>query len=227
MKDIRYLGLDVDSEKIAVAVAAPGGEVRSLGSIPNREDSVRRLVKKLGPASRLRVCYEAGPHGYSLYWHLSKLGVHCDVVAPTLVPVKSGDRVKTNRRDAEKLARSYRSGDLTAVWVPDAAHEALRDLVRAREAAKRDQLRARHRLGKFLLRHGRRRPAKCTAWSGKHRAWLQTVQFDQPAQEATLLDYVTEVDHATDRIVRLERAIDVAAEAAPPVMRAVIGALQA
>jgi transposase len=147
MKDIRYLGLDADSEKIAVAVADPGGEVRSLGTIPYREDSLRRLVKKLGPASRLRACYEAGPHGYSLYWQLNKLGVHYDVVAPTLVPVKSGDRVKTNRRDAEKLARCHRSGDLTAVWVPDAAHEALRDLVRAREAARKDQLRARHRLG--------------------------------------------------------------------------------
>jgi transposase len=155
-KDIRHVGFDVDTEKIAVAVAEPGGEVRSLGIIPSREDAVRRLVKKLGPASRLRICYEAGPHGYSLYWQLSELGVHCDVVAPTLVPVKSGDRVKTNRRDAEKLARCYRSGDLTAVWVPDAGHEALRDLVRAREAATKDQLRARHRLGKFLLRRGLR-----------------------------------------------------------------------
>ena len=150
MKDIRHLGLDVDSEKIAVAVAEPGGEVRSLGTIPYRQDTVRRLVKKLGPVKQLRACYEAGPHGYSLYWQLSKLGVRCDVVAPTLVPVKSGDRVKTNRRDAEKLARCHRSGDLTPVWVPDAAHEALRDLVRAREVAKKDQLRARHRFGTFF-----------------------------------------------------------------------------
>jgi len=150
MKDIRHLGLDVDSEKIAVAVAEPGGEVRSLGTIPYRQDTVRRLVKKLGPVKQLRACYEAGPHGYSLYWQLSKLGVRCDVVAPTLVPVKSGDRVKTNRRDAEKLARCHRSGDLTPVWVPDAAHEALRDLVRAREVPKKDQLRARHRFGTFF-----------------------------------------------------------------------------
>ena len=227
MKDIRHLGLDVDSEKIAVAVAEPGGEVRSLGTIPYREDSVRRLVKKLGPASRLRVCYEAGPHGYSLYWQLSKLGVHCDVVAPTLVPVKSGDRVKTNRRDAEKLARCYRSGDLTAVWVPDAAHEALRDLMRAREAAKKDQLRARHRLGKFLLRRGLRAAAGVKSWTTKHLLWIKTLRFEHAAQEATFVDYLHEVEHAADRVARLEQAIDQAIESAPADMRALIAGLQA
>ena len=158
MKKVRFLGLDVHAERIAVAVAEPDGEVRSLGIIPNREKSVRKLVKKLGRAEQLQVCYEAGPTGYILYWQLTALGVKCEVVAPTLVPVKAGDRVKTDRRDATKLARSYRSGDLTAVWVPNQEHEALRDLVRAREAAKQDQLRARHRLSKFLLRHGRRAP---------------------------------------------------------------------
>jgi transposase len=152
MNNVRFVGLDVHAETIAVAVAEPGGEVRSLGVIPNRSESIRKRVKKLGPAEQLRVCYEAGPTGYVVYWELTGLGVKCEVVAPTLVPVKAGDRVKTDRRDALKLARSYRAGDLTAVWVPDAAHEALRDLVRAREAAKKDQLRARHRLGKFLLR---------------------------------------------------------------------------
>jgi transposase len=126
--------------------------------IANRPESVRKLLHKLSPAEQLRVCYEAGPTGYVLYWQLTALGVRCEVIAPTLVPVKAGDRVKTDRRDAMKLARSYRAGDLTPVWVPDAAHEALRDLVRAREAAKRDQLRARHRLGKFLLRSGWQRP---------------------------------------------------------------------
>src|SRR5436309_1980418 len=226
-KDTRHVGLDVDSEKIAVAVAEPGGEVRSLGTIPNREDSVRRLVKKLGPASRLRACYEAGPHGYSLYWQLSKLGVRCDVVAPTLVPVKSGDRVKTNRRDAEKLARCYRSGDLTAVWVPDAAHEALRDLMRAREAAKKDQLRARHRLGKFLLRRGLRAAAGVKSWTTKHLLWVKTLRFEHAAQEATFVDYLHEVEHAADRVARLEQAIDQAIESAPADMRALIAGLQA
>lgn len=226
-KDIRHVGLDVDSERIAVAVAEPEGEVRSLGVIPYTEESVRRLVKKLGPASRLRVCYEAGPHGYSLYWELTRLGVHCDVVAPTLIPVKSGDRVKTNRRDAEKLARCYRSGDLTAVWVPDAAHEALRDLVRAREAAKKDQLRARHRLGKFLLRRGLRAAAGVKGWTAKHLEWVKTLRFEQAAQEAAFLDYLHEVEHAAERVARLERAIDQAIEAAPAEMRAVIAGLQA
>ena len=153
---VRFLGLDVHAETIAVAIAEPDGEVRSLGTIANRAESIRKLVKKLGPVEQLRACYEAGPTGYVLYWQLAELGVECEVIAPTLVPVKAGDRVKTDRRDAEKLARSYRSDDLTAVWVPDEGSEALRDLVRAREAAKQDQLRARHRLSKFLLRTGQR-----------------------------------------------------------------------
>ncbi len=226
-KDIRHVGLDVDTEKLVVAVAEPAGEVRSLGMIPYSFEAVRRLVKRLGPAKRLRVCYEAGPHGYGLYWWLTKLGVHCDVVAPTLIPVKSGDRVKTNRRDAEKLARCYRSGDLTAVWVPDAAHEALRDLVRAREAAKKDQLRARHRLGKFLLRRGLRAAAGVKNWTAKHLLWVRTLSFEHPAQEAAFLDYLHEVEHMAERVARLEQAIDQAIEAAPVEMKAVIAGLQA
>jgi transposase len=228
-KDTRHVGFDVDTEKIAVAVAEAGteGEVRSLGTIPNEEESVRRLVKKLGPASRLRVCYEAGPHGYGLYWLLSGLGVHCDVVAPTLVPVKSGDRVKTNRRDALKLARSYRGGDLTAVWVPDAETEALRDLVRAREVAKKDQLRARHRLGKFLLRRGLRAAGGMKSWTKSHLLWVKTLRFERPAQEATYLDYLHEVEHGAERVERLERAIDQALETLPAEMRAVVAGLQA
>ena len=216
MKNIRFVGLDVHAETIAVAVADSGGEVRSIGVIPNRAESIERLVRKLGEPGQLRVCYEAGRTGYVLYWQLSELGVACEVVAPTLVPVKAGDRVKTDRRDAERLARSYRAGDLTPVWVPDAAHEALRDLVRAR-----------HRLGKFLLRHGRRAPQGTSPWSAKHLEWVKTqVHFEQPAQQATLADYVHEVEHAAERIARLERAIDAAIETLPAKMRAVIEALQ-
>lgn len=226
-KDIRHVGLDVDTEKLVVGVAEPDGGVRSLGAIPYTWEAVRGLVKKLGPARRLRVCYEAGPHGYGLYWQFTKLGVHCDVVAPTLIPIKSGDRVKTNRRDAEKLARCYRSGDLTPVWVPDAAHEALRDLVRAREAAKKDDLRGRHRLGKFLLRRGLRAAEGVKNWTAKHLLWVKTLSFEQPAQEATFLDYLHEVEHAAERVVRLERAIDQAVATAPAEMQALIAGLQA
>ena len=227
MSKIRFVGLDVHADTITVAVADPDGDGRSLGTIPNRAESIRKLVKKEGPADRLRVCYEAGPTGYVLYWQLTALGVPCTVVAPTLVPVKAGDRVKTDRRDALKLARCHRAGDLTAVWVPDAAHEALRDLVRARESAKKDQLRARQRLGKFLLRHGHHRPAGMNAWTQRHLAWVKTVHFSPAAQEATLVDYLHEVEHMADRIIRLETAIDQAVEQVPTPMRAVIAGLQA
>jgi transposase len=224
---VRFLGLDVHAETITVAVAEPDGSVRSLGTIANRAESIRKLVKKLGPVEQLRVCYEAGPTGYVLYWQLCELGVACEVIAPTLVPVKAGDRVKTDRRDAERLARSYRSGDLTAVWVPDEGSEALRDLVRAREAAKQDQLRARHRLSKFLLRMGQRPAAGMKAWTAPYMAWVRQIHFTQAAQEATMLDYLHEVDHMSERVRRLEQAITEAVKLASPTVREVVKGLQA
>lgn len=227
MSKVRYVGLDVHADTIAVAVAEVDGEVRALGVIPHRPDTIARALRKLGSPADLRVCYEAGPCGYALYWELVRRGIHCDVVAPTLVPVKAGDRVKTDRRDAVKLARCYRAGDLTPVWVPDPAHEALRDLVRAREAAGRDRLRARHRLAKFLLRQGQRPPAGVKPWTQKHRAWVQGIGFAHEAHRVTLLDYVGEVDHAAARLARLEQAIDGAVATAPPELQAVIAGLQA
>jgi len=224
---IRFVGLDVHAATIAVAVAEANGEVRSLGLIPNRPEALRRLMHKLGPAERLRVCYEAGPCGYALYRQMVELGVRCEVVAPTLIPVKPGERVKTDRRDARKLARSYRAGDLTPVWVPDGAHEALRDLVRAREVAKADQLRARHRLLKFLLRQGRRPPAATKAWTTKWWAWAREQRFEYPAQQTVLLDYLAELEHAAARLERLEQALAVAIASAPEKLRAVIAGLQA
>ena len=224
----RFVGLDVHAETIAVAVAEKDGGVHSLGIIPNRPESVRKLLPKLGPMGSWQACYEAGPTGYTLYWQLTRLGAPCMVVAPTLIPKKVGDRVKTDRRDAQHLAESFRGGQLTPVWVPDAAHEALRDLVRAREAALQDQLRARHRLGKFLLRHGQRPKQKIRAWTQTHLDWIRTLlKSQQGALRSTLEDYLAEVDHHSQRIARLEKALDEAIEAAPPTMKEVVRSLQA
>ncbi len=186
------------------------------------------MVDKWGPVKDIRACYEAGPTGYVLYWQLTALGVDCEVIAPSLIPTKAGDRVKTDRRDAEKLARCHRSGELTAVFVPDAEHEALRDLLRAREAAKKDQLRARHRLGKFLLRHGKRPDKTMKSWTAKYMEWIKAnVKFVQAALEATLEDYRDEVKHCAERIQRLEKGIDAAVASASPEIQEVIAALQA
>jgi transposase len=224
---VRFLGLDVHAETIAVAIGERDGEVRSLGTITNRAESIRKLVKKLGPVEQLKVCYEAGPTGYVLYWQLAELGVACEVIAPTLVPMKAGDRVKTDRRDAERLVRSYRSGDLTPVWVPNEGSEALRDLVRAREAAKQDQLRARHRLSKFLLRTGQRPAAGVKAWTQAYLSWIKQIHFTQAARESTLLDYLHEVEHMAERVKQLEQAIVDAVKLASPQMQEVVRGLQA
>ena len=224
---LRFVGMDVHAETIAVAIAEPDGEVRSLGTIANREESVRKFIRKLGPTEHLRACYEAGPTGFVLYWQLAQLGVDCAVIAPSLVPKKPGERVKTDRRDALKLARSHRSGDLTAVWIPDEASEALRDLVRAREAAKQDQLRARHRLTKLLLRTGRRPLLGVKAWTERYVAWIQQVHYAHPAQEATLQDCLHEVQHMNERVRRLEQVIVEVIKQAPQAMQEVIRGLQA
>jgi len=226
-KITRYVGMDVHAETIAVALVEGRQVVRSLGVIPNRAEAIQRLIGKLGDVNSLRVCYEAGPTGYVLYWQLAKLGVSCEVVAPSLVPSKPGERIKTDRRDAEKLARSYRSGDLTAVWVPNAEHEALRDLVRAREAAKKDELRAKHRLSKYLLRYGQRAPQGCRPWTLAWWRWVRALQLDHAAQNVVVLDHIMAVDYEAQRIERLEGAIDEAIKDAPPHMKAAIEALQA
>lgn len=222
-----FVGMDVHAETIAVAVAEGREQARSLGTIANRPEAVRRVLGKLGKPGKLKVCYEAGPTGYALYWELTRMGIHCEVIAPSLVPTKAGERIKTDRRDAEKLARSYRSGDLTAVWVPDARHEALRDLVRAREAAKEDQLRAKHRLGKYLLRNGQRPAEGCRAWTAAWWQWVRGLELPYADQNTTLLDYIMQVDHQAQRIELLEGAIDRAVAAAPAELRVLVDALQA
>ena len=226
-KSTVFVGMDVHAETIAVAVAEGRDQVRSLGTIANRPEAIRRLLGKLGKPATLKVCYEAGPTGYALYWQLTRLGIHCEVIAPSLVPTKAGDRIKTDRRDAEKLARSYRSGDLTPVWVPDARHEALRDLVRAREAAKEDQLRAKHRLGKYLLRNGQRPVEGCRAWTAAWWQWVRALELPYSDQNTTLPRLRHEVEHQSQRIGLLEAAIDRAVAAAPAELRAIVDALQA
>lgn len=224
-KIARFIGMDVHAETIAVAIAE-GREVRSLGTIPNRPGAVCKLIKKLGDPANLRVCYEAGPTGYVLYWQLTRLGVHCDVIAPSLVPKMAGDRIKTDRRDAVKLARSYRSGDLTPVWVPDGHHESLRDLVRAREAVKEDELRARHRLGKYLLRYGQRPGDGCRTWTAAWWQWVRHLKLPHAEQNVVLLEHIMEVDHQTQRLERLEGAIERAIQTAPAHLKAIVDALQ-
>jgi transposase len=220
------VGLDVHASTIAVAIARADGSVQSMGTIPNKPESIRKLVQKLGNPRSFRACYEAGPCGYALFWELEKLGVSCSVIAPTLIPMRAGDRVKTDRRDAERLARLFRSGELVAVWVPSREHEALRDLVRAREAAKKDQLRARHRLSKFLLRQGIRRPSETKAWGAVHMAWLQWLKFEHEAHAMVFVDYRHEVEHATERVARLDKALDDVIAKCPESLRTVIEGLQ-
>lgn len=219
-----FVGLDVHKETIAVAVARVGQDPESLGTIPNTPEAVAKLMRRLGPAKNLRVCYEAGPCGYAIFRQLQKLGIDCIVVAPSLVPQRAGDRVKTDRRDALKLARLLRSGELVPVWVPDEAQEALRDLVRAREDTIEDRLRKRHQLSKFLLRLEVRPPEKMRAWSVKHKLWLQGLKFGQPAQQIVFREYMQALHETEMRLQRLEAELAELAQNCPHA--AVIAALQ-
>ena len=201
---ITYVGLDVHKEGIVVAVAEEGirGEVREYGRIANTAAALDRLVRKLGrDGARLHFCYEAGPCGYGIQRQLSARGHDCVVVAPSLIPRRAGDRVKTDRRDAASLARLHRAGELTAVWVPDPGHEAMRDLVRARLDAVHALRRARQQLSGFLLRHGCHygRPA----WTKLHRRWLAGLKFEQAVLHLVLEDYVQAVEAAQARRDRL------------------------
>jgi transposase len=213
----RFIGLDAHAATIAVA-AAEEQSVEERGTIVNEPSAVRRMVSRLRePGVRLVAAYEAGPTGYALHRQLTALDVECMVVAPSLIPRRPGDRIKTDRRDAVRLARLLRSGDLTPVWVPDEAHEALRNLVRARADAKADELRARHRLSKFLLRQGRSAPAGVKPWSAKHETWLNHVAFAQAPDQVVFDDYRAVVRAATERVRRLEAALLQQAASSPQV----------
>jgi transposase len=206
---LKYVGLDVHKDTIAVAVAddgKPDGLV--LGIYPNDETRLRSVLSKIGSAAQVRVCYEAGPCGYVIHRFLERLKIDCVVVAPSLIPRKPGDRVKTDRRDARKLAVLLRNQQLTPTWVPDREHEALRDLVRAREDAVKDCTRARQRLGKFLLRLGVRAPEGVKAWTVRHAQWLAHLKMDQPAQQVVLEEYQQTIDEWGRRITRYEHEIE-------------------
>jgi transposase len=225
-RQIRYLGLDVHKATIAVAIAEEEGAPTSYGSIANEPSAIRTLMTRLGGSDlQLHVAYEAGPTGYALHRQLTTMGIDCIVVAPSLIPKRAGDKVKTDRRDALKLARLLRSGDLTPIWVPDQAHEALRSLVRARADAKADQLRAKHRLSKFLLRQACWPPIGVRNWSQRYFSWLRQLEFEHLPDRIVFADYLAEVTAAGERIKRLEAALHQCAQTSSQV--ALIRALQA
>ena len=208
----KYVGLDVHKETIAVSVAeCDGGEVRYFGEIANTSEAIEKLVRQLRKGgAEISFCYEAGPCGYGIHRQLSDLGWDCQVVAPSLIPKKAGDRVKTDRRDSLMLARLHRAGELTAVWVPDGAQEALRDLTRVREDMKHLQRQAKQRLLAFLLRHGKYYGGKSN-WTQAHYRWLEEAKFDHPVQQIVFQEYVDTVKAMSKRVDGLDQQIESAA----------------
>jgi len=210
----KYVGLDTHKETIAVAVAdAIGGKARYYGEIANAPEAIRKLVKKLCPDGEvISFCYEAGPCGYEIYRQISRLGHHCSVVAPSLIPTKPGERVKTDRRDSEKLSQLDRAGELTAVWVPDQEQEAMRDLTRAREDMKGLERITKQRLNAFLLRYGRMYESGKSRWTQAHFRWLEGLKFDVTVQQIVFQEYVDAAKQAEARVAGLEKEMEKALE---------------
>jgi transposase len=207
-KNIMYVGLDVHKESISIALAEEGrdGQVRHYGKIAGDLAALDRAINKFQKHRLLHFVYEAGPTGYVIYRHLKSLGFSCKVVAPSQTPRKPGDRVKTDRRDAICLARGERSGDLTHVAVPTPEDEAMRDLVRARQDAKRAETRARQQLSALLLRNGIRYVGK-TAWTPAHERWIAKLKLPLPAQQIAFQEYVSAINEAAMRVERLTKQI--------------------
>jgi transposase len=212
------IGLDVHARSIRLT-AVRGDELLDERTLPYEHEAVERAVRQW---PRARCCYEAGPTGFGLYRHLVGRGIECVVVAPGLVPQRPGDRVKTDPRDARKLARLLAGGLLEPIHVPSPELEAARDLIRAREDARIERMRARHRLGKLLLRNDRWPPT--ATWGVTRRRWLAAQSFEQPARQAAFDDYLHALDLVDARIAMLEREID--ALAADPAFAPLVGRLR-
>lgn len=201
----KYVGLDVHKDSIEVSVADKGrGKSRRVGQIVHTAASVEKLIKKLSPDGEvLSFCYEAGPCGYELYRQIKRLGHECEVVAPSLIPKKAGNRVKTDKRDSDDLSRLHRAGELTAVWVPDTTQEAIRDLVRCREDIKGMQKQVRQQLNAMVLRLGYRYQGQ-SKWTQAYWRWLEKLKFNHPLQSITLQEYIDSVKHFDKRLKAIE-----------------------
>jgi transposase len=200
-----FIGMDVHKNSIEIAIAPSGRntEVRSYGKINGSLDALDKVVRKLvSDSSRLHFVYEAGPCGYEIYRHLTAQGLDCSVVAPSRVPRQSGERIKNDRRDARMLARLHRAGELSAVYVPLAEDEAIRDLSRAREDVKGDERRCKQRLLSFLLRYGQRYTGK-SPWSQAHWRWLADIKMPHASQQIVLQEYIDAIEQCRLRLQRL------------------------
>ena len=199
-KSTTIIALDQHAATTVAAVLLPGQRTPALHSLTSDSPTILRLVERLQRQRAVRCCYEAGPCGFELQRALAAHQIPCDVIAPSLIPRRPGDRIKTDRRDAGQLAVLYRAGALTAIHIPSDQEEAARDLLRCREDIRADLLRARHRLSHFLLRHGRRFTATKRAWTKRHAEWLQAQRWPLPALEQTHRAYVRAVDDAVARL---------------------------
>src|SRR5664279_660669 len=200
-----FIGMDVHMETIAIATAGKHGAPRYYGEIANTAEAITKLVKKVVPSrSRAVFCYEAGPCGYGVYRQITDMGHRCDVIAPSLIPKKAGDRVKTDRRDAVTLVRLLRANELTAVWVPDQQQEAMRDLTRIREDLKSMERCARQRLSGFLLRN-KKVYAGQSNWTQAHFRWLERIIFESPIQQIVFQEYVDVVKHLQGRVASVQQ----------------------
>jgi transposase len=211
-KYTKFVGMDVHKAEISVGTAnADRGEAGYYGAIENTASAYLKLARKLSKGEEVLFCYEAGPCGYELYRQLTKAGYDCVVIAPSLIPRKAGDRVKTDRRDAVSLARLLRAGELTPIWVPDKEQEAMRDLTRAREDMKMMERESRQRLGGFLLRHGKVYPGR-SKWTKAYFRWLESIRFETAAQQIVLQEYIDMVIDAQQRVAAMEQEMRKALE---------------